>query len=67
MLRIHQRAVHVHIKDAAATFNELRRCREAIINPGRQTDRRGFIVSLYAVGDRDVHRRIAKRFQEKSV
>ncbi len=56
VLRVDKHAVHMHIENAAATLDEPRRCRESIIDLGRQTDRRRFIVSLYAVGDRSIHR-----------
>lgn len=55
MLGIHQVAVHAHIKYAAAALDKLGAYRKPFVYLGCQTDSRGFIVSLNAVFDRDIH------------
>lgn len=55
MFRIGQLPVDMHVESAAAAFDEASRNAEAVGQFGCQTDSLGFIVSLYAVGYRDIH------------
>ena len=55
MLRIHEVAVHAHIKDAARSFDEHGFRVEGILQLGSQTDRLGLVVSGHAELDGNVH------------
>lgn len=56
----HGHAVHDDGEDAARTFDELRLMSEFVRDFGRRTGGLRVEVSLSAVGDRDVHRRIRR-------
>ncbi len=50
-----QIAVNGDIKDAAAALNEAGIDAKGFLQPGSQTDRLGFVVSLHTVFDGDIH------------
>ena len=45
----------MHVESAAAAFDEASGHAESVGQFGCQTDSLGFVVSLYAVGYRDIH------------
>ncbi len=51
----HNLTVRLHLKDATATTNQRRFDTQLITNNGGQTVRLGFVVSLGAVSDRNLH------------
>ena len=55
MFRVDQFAIDPHIEDAAAPFDQAGIGANRFLEPGSQTDRLWFVVSLHAVFDRNVH------------
>ena len=55
MFRIHEFSIDMDVENTSAAAHELGGAPEALVDFGCQTDSRGFIVSLHAVGDRDFH------------
>ena len=55
VLGIRQLPVYMHVESAAAAFDETSGNAESVSQFGCQTDSLGFVVSLYAVGYRDIH------------
>lgn len=47
--------VGLDIKDAAAALDQLGIDADAVLDLGRQTGSPGFIISLYAIGNRNMH------------
>jgi hypothetical protein len=55
VLRVDQRAVDVDVEDPTRAGDQERFAAERVFELGRQTDGFGLVVSLHAVGDRDIH------------
>ena len=55
VLAENQLAVDDHVEHAACTLDQLGRCSTLVLDCFGQTGRGGQVVSLHAVGDRDVH------------
>ena len=55
MFRVYERIADFDVEDPAAGGDQFRFHAQGGVDLGGQTDRGGFVVSLGAVGDRDVH------------
>ncbi len=67
MLRVNQLAVEIDVEDSTGTRDQERFDAERVFELCRQTDGFGLVVSLHAVGDRDVHETLLSGTEDASL